>query len=238
MKSKRAKEIIDHKTDLVGHSLLSVEAAVEAVEVAEQELCDKFAEDIHRIVETWDKSDKKLDGIYSKEVSYLQAENEQLRSEIATLRTALEEANKRCEIAQKVIADKNAKRGEGAAERNGAMTLNYYQQQAMETCLPSSANDCYMLFGLVEEVGELCGKVSKAIRKKQIFTDDNEIWFYGEDIKKEFYEQIKSEISDILWFVAGLCRQFGWTLEDVAQYNLDKLAARKQSNTIVSHTDH
>ena len=43
---------------------------------------------------------------------------------------------------------------------------------------------------------------------------------------------------DILWQLAGLCKTFGWTLEDVAQGNLDKLAARKAEGTIISHTDH
>lgn len=145
--------------------------------------------------------------------------------------------NKVLNTAEYIIADKNAKRGgEGATEREG-MSLNDYQQQAMTTCLPSSANDCYMLFGLVEEVGELCGKISKAIRKNYVEAINNDL-FIPKEIKGELHDAIKSEISDCLWFVAGLCRQFGWTLEEVAQYNLDKLAARKQSNTIVSHTDH
>ena len=45
------------------------------------------------------------------------------------------------------------------------MELNVYQKKAMETCMPESRNDAYMLHGLNEEVGELNGKISKAIRK-------------------------------------------------------------------------
>lgn len=209
MKSEKAKELLERYE-------YSKESAIKAVEIDEQELCEKYAADIHKLVEQWETADRKIDDEYLDDLRELQAE-------ITTLRTALEEANKRCEIASAELE---------------CMSLNYYQQQAMTTCLPSSANDCYMLFGLVEEVGELCGKVSKAIRKNKIALKDNDMVHLDSKIDEELNEQIKSETSDILWFVAGLCRQFGWTLEEVAQYNLSKLAARKQSNTIVSHTDH
>lgn len=126
-------------------------------------------------------------------------------------------------------------------ESNKGMTLNEYQKMAMTTCLPSCENDMYMIFGLVEEVGELAGKISKAVRKDKVFVEDNNVCFYDKVSDAELFEineQIKSEISDIMWMTAGLARQFGWTLEEVAQYNLDKLAKRKESGTIVTHTDH
>jgi hypothetical protein len=44
--------------------------------------------------------------------------------------------------------------------------------------------------------------------------------------------ELKKEAGDILWQLAGLCRVMGWDLEDVAQGNLDKLAARKEAGTI------
>ena len=227
MKSETAKELLERYE-------YSKESAIKAVEIAEQELCEKYAADIHKLVERWETADRKIDDEYLDDLR-------EARAEIATLRTALNEANKRCEIAQKVIADKNAGRGEGATERGGAMTLNYYQQQAMTTCLPSSANSMYMLLMIAEEIGELCGKVSKAIRKKQIVINDNELYAIGsEDFNptNDIKNQLKGELGDILWGVAGLSDVMKWTLEEVAQYNLDKLAARKQSNTIVSHTDH
>ena len=122
------------------------------------------------------------------------------------------------------------------------LSLNEYQEKAMTTCLPSCENDMYMLLGLVEEVGELCGKVSKAIRKDNAWVRHNDIERITTSSENkendEFWEQIKGEAGDILWGLAGLCRQFGWTLEEVAQYNLDKLAKRKESGTIVTHTDH
>lgn len=37
---------------------------------------------------------------------------------------------------------------------------------------------------------------------------------------------LKKEIGDLLWFIAEYCTAMGWTLEDVAQTNIDKLLAR------------
>lgn len=125
------------------------------------------------------------------------------------------------------------------------LTLNEYQRRAMTTCLENCENDMYMMFMLVEEIGELFGKVSKAIRKGYCEIECNEIELYGyhshmefKDEIKSFFDQLKGEAGDILWGLAGLCNQFGWSLEEVAQYNLDKLAKRKEQGTIVNHTDH
>ena len=123
------------------------------------------------------------------------------------------------------------------------MTLNEYQEKAMTTCLPSCDNFSYMMLNLVGEVGELAGKVAKALRKETGIMDDANFYYMkyqdlGEPTSTEMYNDLKSEAGDILWQLAGLCKTFGWTLEDVAQGNLDKLAARKAEGTIISHTDH
>lgn len=123
------------------------------------------------------------------------------------------------------------------------MTLNEYQDKAMETCLPSCDNFSYMMLNLVGEVGELAGKVAKALRKETGIMDDANFYYMkyqdlGEPTSTEMYNDLKSEAGDILWQLAGLCKTFGWTLEDVAQGNLDKLAARKAEGTIITHADH
>ena len=114
------------------------------------------------------------------------------------------------------------------------LTLNEYQQKAMTTCMDSSNNPLYMLFMLGEEVGELQGKFSKAIRKGNIKFDNNKLECVNRKVEfiDEFEDLVKKELGDILWGVAGLCHVKGWTLEDVAQTNLDKLAARKAIGTI------
>ena len=120
------------------------------------------------------------------------------------------------------------------------LTLNEYQKRAMTTCMPESKNDAYMLHGLNEEVGELNGKISKAIRKgllrynhhnMLVRTRDSEVGF------GDLEDAIKKEVGDILWMVAGFCSVRGWTLDEIGCGNLDKLAARKEAGTIVGNGD-
>ena len=39
-------------------------------------------------------------------------------------------------------------------------------------------------------------------------------------------EHLKKELGDALWMLAEACTAMGWTIEDVAQANIDKLKAR------------
>lgn len=119
------------------------------------------------------------------------------------------------------------------------MTLNEYQEKAMTTCMASSDNFAYMLTGLTAEVGEVNDKIAKAIRKGYISLNSNEIILNvsnREEFEK-FNDGIMSEISDCVWFIAGLCKVFGLSLEDVCRYNLDKLASRKERNVIDGNGD-
>lgn len=115
--------------------------------------------------------------------------------------------------------------------------------------MPESDNFAYMMLGLVEEVGEFAGKVAKAIRKGQAFVgapySPNDITLFicnrdgnlDQQKMDELTGLMKKEAGDILWMLSGLCVQMGWTLEDVAQCNLNKLAARKEAGTIVGEGD-
>ena len=116
------------------------------------------------------------------------------------------------------------------------LRLNQYQEKAMATCMATSANPLYMLFMLGEEIGELQGKFSKAIRKGWISFVDNQILVHQDKVDVDEFatwlDLVKKELGDILWGVAGVAHVMRWTLEDVGQGNLDKLAARKQAGTI------
>lgn len=114
------------------------------------------------------------------------------------------------------------------------LTLNEYQRRAMTTCMPSCNNFSYMFLNLVGEVGELASKAAKHIRKEKAviawnalitecgnnFLDDNEI------------ADMRKEAGDCLWQLAGLCHVMGWSLDDVAIENLQKLADRKERHVI------
>lgn len=120
------------------------------------------------------------------------------------------------------------------------MELKDYQEKAMSTCMETSANPLYMIFMLGEEVGELQGKFSKAIRKGEILFVGNDLHFHKELEGWNFDEWkdlVKKEIGDCLWGIAGIAHVMGWSLEEVAQVNLDKLAARKAAGTIVGNGD-
>ena len=116
------------------------------------------------------------------------------------------------------------------------MELNQYQEKAMTTCMKTSANPLYMLFMLGEEIGELQGKFSKAIRKGWITFYENKIKVNRLTVEEEEFNEwlnlVKKEIGDCLWGIAGITSQMDWSLEDVAQTNLDKLSARKAVGTI------
>lgn len=124
-------------------------------------------------------------------------------------------------------------------ESKKELTLNEYQEKAMTTCLPTSKNWSYMFLNLVGEVGEFASKVAKHIRKEKAYIDANYLSTERGDkyISNEEIQDLEKEAGDILWQLSGLCSVMGWSLEDVAQQNLDKLASRQQRNVIEGNGD-
>lgn len=108
----------------------------------------------------------------------------------------------------------------------------------MATCMPSCENIGYMMLNLIGEVGELASKVAKAIRKgeAEIICNDLVLHFDNE-CRAEQTEEMKAEAGDILWQLSGLCKVMGWSLESVAQANLDKLASRQRRGVIDGNGD-
>lgn len=114
------------------------------------------------------------------------------------------------------------------------MTLNDYQRRAMTTCMDSCDNHAYMLVGFVGEVGELFGKIAKHIRKKSAEFNNNLLDIGMTEQEKS---DLKAELGDCQWFIAGIATTFGWKLEEVCQENLDKLADRKARGVISGSGD-
>lgn len=114
------------------------------------------------------------------------------------------------------------------------MELNEYQKKAMATCMPSCNNFAYMSYGLV---GELMGKIAKHIRKENVAISKNDLRLNkdalgGVKLNESEAMALISEIGDCLWFIAGVAESMGWTLEDVGQINLQKLASRQERGVI------
>ena len=121
------------------------------------------------------------------------------------------------------------------------MELNDYQERAMVTCMPTCNNASYMLLNMVGEVGEFASKIAKGIRKGEMMIKDNHLCLDSKQFTKESLERLKeslmAEAGDICWQLSGLCTVMGWDLEEVAEYNLKKLAERKKNGTIAGNGD-
>jgi NTP pyrophosphatase (non-canonical NTP hydrolase) len=109
------------------------------------------------------------------------------------------------------------------------MELNEYQERAKETIvypqrtLSDSSMGAsyetgvlYNALNLASEAGEVAGVIAKAIRKDTDVPVD----------------KVKDEMGDILWGLSVLAYELGFTLEDVAQHNINKLQARKAEGTL------
>ena len=109
------------------------------------------------------------------------------------------------------------------------LTLDAYQSSAMKTAVyPREHTGVYPALGLAGEAGELCNKVKKILRG-----DDN-----GDPACQMGLERdIIAELGDVLWYVAALAHDLGYSLSDVAVMNLQKLEKRAASGTIKGSGD-
>ena len=96
------------------------------------------------------------------------------------------------------------------------MDLDKYHTEARKTALYPNlgSNIIYPTLGLVGEAGEVAEKVKKVLRDKDGIFDENS------------KQEIKKELGDVLWYIANLCSEFKFSLNDVAETNLDKLEKR------------
>ena len=108
------------------------------------------------------------------------------------------------------------------------MKLNEYQDKAEATAIyPDSSLVTYTTLGLVGEAGEVAEKVKKIIRSGRSHFDMTE---------RENLE-IAKEAGDVLWYLANLSGDLGYTLEDIANLNLEKLASRQARGVLEGNGD-
>ena len=101
-------------------------------------------------------------------------------------------------------------------------TLNAYQNDALQFRVAGGALPLYPVLNLPGEVGELMSLMAKAVRDgKQLDYDQN----------------VKKELGDILWMVAAIAIDHGFTLEDVAATNVYKLTDRAKRNMLQGSGD-
>ena len=104
----------------------------------------------------------------------------------------------------------------------GAMELNEYQILAYQTdqqpetgTFESDPRSILVpLLGMAGEVGELLGEHKK--------------WLRDGNSYKLFPERVKEELGDLLWYLTNVATKHGLTLEEVAEFNLNKTGRRWQ----------
>ncbi len=99
-----------------------------------------------------------------------------------------------------------------------AMEVNEYQILANRTLIdkpeqPLTDNQlmgAWCAVGLAGESGEVAELIKKGV-------------FHGHGVD---HEKLKKELGDVLWYVAGLCRIYSISMEEVMRANIKKLKIR------------
>ena len=110
------------------------------------------------------------------------------------------------------------------------MELNCYQTCALETATyPATYRIIYPSLGMNGEAGEVADKVKKLLRDHADLprTADGAI-IVPSDVRPE----LAKEVGDVLWYVAVMAADLGYSLDEVARMNLEKLASRKQRGVL------
>lgn len=108
------------------------------------------------------------------------------------------------------------------------LTLDTYQKLAQETAdYPQETPKetfSYLGLGIAGEAGEIANKLKKFLRGDYELTEDR-------------ISSLVEEAGDVLWYVSELARKLGYTLSQVAEINIDKLAHRQKTNTLKGDGD-
>ena len=108
------------------------------------------------------------------------------------------------------------------------MTLNDYQGKALfyDQCpVIGGQSALYPIMGLSGESGECLEKM------KKLFRDHNN------EMTVEYKNEIVKELGDVFWYLAVAANKLGFSLQDIAQSNLDKLKSRKERDKIQGDGD-
>ncbi len=109
-----------------------------------------------------------------------------------------------------------------------SLTFDEYQKVARKTAVYSGdemLDLCHWALGVVGEGGEIAEKVKRLIRDHNATITD--------DQKKE----IAKEIGDVLWYLAALADSLGYSLDELAQMNVEKLRSRLERGVVSGSGD-
>ena len=105
--------------------------------------------------------------------------------------------------------------------------FNTYQTESRKTwsLIKTDHAIVYPTLGLVNEAGEVAGKVKKIFRDK------------GGVIGETEREALKQELGDVLWYLTQICTDLDLTLAEVAEANIVKLFDRLERGKIQGDGD-
>ena len=107
------------------------------------------------------------------------------------------------------------------------MNFSEYQTKARQTAkYPIIGHGViYPTLGLTNEAGEVSGKIKKIFRDK------------AGKIGMDEREALKSELGDVLWYIAQVCTELELSLDEVAEANITKLLDRLDRGAIKGDGD-
>tara|TARA_Y100000589_G_C27189151_1_gene643996 strand:+ start:3432 stop:3761 length:330 start_codon:yes stop_codon:yes gene_type:complete len=107
------------------------------------------------------------------------------------------------------------------------MDFDTYQKNARKTAIypEKGSNFIYPTLGLVGEAGEVAEKIKKVLRDKNGKFD------------MESKILLKKELGDVLWYLATICSEFNFSLDDIAKSNLKKLSLRADNDKLSGSGD-
>jgi len=101
------------------------------------------------------------------------------------------------------------------------MELNQYQKEAMQNKIYGYGSAIiYPALGLGNEAGEVQGKIKKVLRDS------------AGDFNAQNNREIADECGDVLWYLAALAEDIGYTLQKIAELNIEKLTSRRKRGVI------
>ena len=110
------------------------------------------------------------------------------------------------------------------------MDFNEYQNKAKQFAIYKFQDKVtYPALGLASEAGEVCGKIKKVMRD----TDG----ILNLKYKYDRVLEIKSELGDVLWYIANIAEDLDIPLQDIAEENIGKLQDRKNRDKIQGSGD-
>ena len=102
--------------------------------------------------------------------------------------------------------------------------FDHYQEQCASEFAFYPGMLLYPALGLASEASEVCGKVKKLIRDDEMPIDEG---FDTRKIEAGKRLEIAKELGDSLFYIAMIADDIDYTLSEIAEMNLEKLADRK-----------